>query len=71
MKREDFVRNLRGVDSGENLDQEMLCGIYDRIKANEFRPGTDHVTQVRELFTRNYNKPISDNLLFISKGLKG
>ena len=47
MRREDFVRNLRGVDSGENLDQEMLCGIYDRIKATEFKPGTDHVTQVR------------------------
>ena len=48
MKREDFVRNLRGIDAGADLDEEMLHGIYDRLKANEFRPGSDHVTQVGE-----------------------
>jgi hypothetical protein len=46
MRRDDFVKNLRGVDSGADLDEEMLEGIYDRIKANEFKPGSDHVTQV-------------------------
>ena len=48
MKRDDFVRNLRGIDAGADLDEEMLHGIYDRLKANEFRPGSDHVSQVSE-----------------------
>ncbi len=46
MRREDFVRNLRGVDAGADPDREMLEGIYDRIRKNEFRPGSDHVSQV-------------------------
>ena len=40
------MRNLRKIDAGADLDEEMLHGIYDRLKANEFRPGSDHVTQV-------------------------
>ena len=48
MKRDDFVRNLRGIDAGADLDEEMLHGIYDRLKANEFRPGSDHVSQVSD-----------------------
>lgn len=46
MKRDDFVRNLRGVDSGADLDGDMLRGIYDRIKASELKAGADHVSQV-------------------------
>lgn len=46
MKREDFVRNLRGADQGADLDTEMLQGIYDRIKENELKAGPDHVSQV-------------------------
>lgn len=46
MKREDFVRNLRGADQGSDLDSEMLQGIYDRIKENELKAGHDHVSQV-------------------------
>jgi IQ motif/SEC7 domain-containing protein len=46
MKREDFVANLRGIDLGQDLDTEMLQGIYDRIKANELKAGLDHVSQV-------------------------
>ncbi len=49
MRRTDFVRNLRGVDAGSDLDEEMLNGIYDRIQASEFRPGADHVTQVAKV----------------------
>ncbi len=47
MRREDFVRNLRGVDAGADPDREMLEGVYDRIRRNEFRPGPDHVSQVK------------------------
>lgn len=46
MKLDDYVRNLRGVDEGHDLDRDMLAGIYDRIKSHPFRPGSDHVSQV-------------------------
>ena len=29
--------------------REMLHGVYDRIRQNEFRPGSDHVTQVMKV----------------------
>ena len=40
MKLEDFIRNLRGIDNNRDLDEEMLTGIYERIRNQEFRPGT-------------------------------
>lgn len=49
MKPEDFVKNLRGIDDGSDIEFNMLMGIYDRIKSNEFRPGSDHVTQVMKV----------------------
>ena len=49
MKQEDFLRNLRGVDCGADIDTEMLRGIYDRIKSCEFKPGSDHVSQVSKV----------------------
>ena len=41
MKLEDFIRNLRGIDNNRDLDEEMLTGIYERIRNQEFRPGTN------------------------------
>ena len=49
MKLEDFIRNLRAIDEGHDLDPEMLAGIYERIRNQEFRPGSDHVTQVMKV----------------------
>ena len=49
MKQEDFLRNLRGVDCGSDIDAEMLRGIYDRIKTCEFKQGSDHVSQVTKV----------------------
>ncbi|KAG8190153.1 hypothetical protein JTE90_008689 [Oedothorax gibbosus] len=46
MKLEEFIRNLRSIDDGHDLDRDMLAGIYERIKTNEFKMGSDHVTQV-------------------------
>ncbi|XP_068232827.1 IQ motif and SEC7 domain-containing protein 1 isoform X4 [Palaemon carinicauda] len=46
MKLEDFIKNLRGIDDGYDIEREMLEGMYQRIKAQEFRIGHDHVTQV-------------------------
>ena len=49
MKREDFVRNLNGIDAGHNVDEDMLKGIYERIRSSEFRAGADHVSQVAKV----------------------
>ncbi|XP_071450488.1 IQ motif and SEC7 domain-containing protein 1-like isoform X2 [Hetaerina americana] len=46
MKVDDFVRNLRGIDDGGDIERDMLVGIYERVKASEFKPSSDHVTQV-------------------------
>jgi len=49
MKPEDFVRNLRGIDGGADVDREVLMGVYERIRNTEFKPGSDHVTQVMKV----------------------
>merc|ERR1712080_408 len=49
MKQDDFVRNLRGIDNGSDVDCDMLRGIYDRIKSSEFVQGADHVSQVTKV----------------------
>ncbi|XP_050313103.1 IQ motif and SEC7 domain-containing protein 1 isoform X2 [Anthonomus grandis grandis] len=49
MKVEDFIKNLRGIDDCGDIDSDILNGIYERVKANEFKPGSDHVTQVMKL----------------------
>ncbi|XP_069141703.1 IQ motif and SEC7 domain-containing protein 1-like isoform X2 [Argopecten irradians] len=49
MKLEDFIKNLRGIDDGDDVDRDMLVGIYERISTSELRPGVDHVTQVMKV----------------------
>lgn len=49
MKLEDFIKNLREIDAGHNIDRALLTGIYERIREHEFRSGTDHVTQVMKV----------------------
>lgn len=49
MRIDDFVKNLRGIDDCHDIDTDMLVGIYERVKANEFKPGSDHVTQVMKV----------------------
>ena len=51
MKLEDFVKNLRGIDDRHDVDHEMLVGIYERIRTDEFRPGQDHVSQASTRIT--------------------
>lgn len=46
MKLADFIRNLRGIDDGADIDPELLTGIYERIRTCEFQPSSDHVHQV-------------------------
>ncbi|XP_043198352.1 IQ motif and SEC7 domain-containing protein 1-like isoform X2 [Amphibalanus amphitrite] len=46
MKLDDFVKNLRGIDDGADVDPQLVSGIYERVRAQEFRAGPDHVTPV-------------------------
>lgn len=58
MSCEDFIKNLRGVDDCTDIDRQMLIAIYDRIRLNEFRPASDHVSQVLKVqATMVGNKP--------------
>ncbi|CAL8098713.1 unnamed protein product [Calicophoron daubneyi] len=49
MTREEFVRNLRGVDAGEDLNRNLLLAIYDRIQLREMSVAPDHTDQVRKI----------------------
>ncbi|TUN98267.1 IQ motif and SEC7 domain-containing protein 1 [Bagarius yarrelli] len=49
MKLEDFVKNLRGVDDGEDIPRDMLIGIYERIHQKELKTNEDHVSQVQKV----------------------
>ncbi|XP_027015278.2 IQ motif and Sec7 domain ArfGEF 1a isoform X6 [Tachysurus fulvidraco] len=49
MKLEDFVKNLRGVDDGEDIPRDMLIGIYERIRQKELKTSEDHVSQVQKV----------------------
>ena len=37
MTVEDFVRNNRGIDGGDDLDRDFLVGLYHDIKGEEVR----------------------------------
>jgi hypothetical protein len=37
---------ILGIDGGADVDPDILSGIYSRIKASEFKPGADQVSQV-------------------------
>ncbi|TRY98590.1 hypothetical protein DNTS_005279, partial [Danionella cerebrum] len=49
MKLEDFIKNLRGVDDGQDIPRDMLLGIYERIQKKELKTNEDHVTQVQKV----------------------
>ncbi|XP_022235629.1 IQ motif and SEC7 domain-containing protein 1-like [Limulus polyphemus] len=44
-----MVYNFLGIDDGYDLDRDMLAAIYERIKSSEFKPGSDHVSQVLKI----------------------
>jgi len=37
---------VAGIDGGSDVDAELLTGIYERVRDCEFKPGSDHVSQV-------------------------
>ena len=40
------VSHVAGIDDGEDVDTELLTGIYERVRVSEFQPSADHVLQV-------------------------
>ena len=34
MTKDEFIRNLRGADQGENIDRDILSSMYDNILAS-------------------------------------
>jgi hypothetical protein len=61
MKLDDFVKNLKGIDKGQDVDRLVLVGIYNRVKEQEFRSGSDHVAPVVkvERSITGKDKPVS------------
>ncbi|KAJ8384182.1 hypothetical protein AAFF_G00208000 [Aldrovandia affinis] len=49
MKHQDFIKNLRGVDDGQDIPVETLSGIYQRIRSEELKTNEDHVSQVQKV----------------------
>ncbi|XP_014777490.2 IQ motif and SEC7 domain-containing protein 1 isoform X2 [Octopus bimaculoides] len=49
MKLEDFIKNLRGIDETDDIDRDLLRGIYERIRVQDFQPGVDHQSQVMKV----------------------
>ncbi|XP_028308328.1 IQ motif and SEC7 domain-containing protein 1-like [Gouania willdenowi] len=47
MKLDDFIKNLRGVDNGQDIPRDLLVSIYGRIQKWELRTNDDHVSQVQ------------------------
>jgi len=50
-----------GIDGGGDIDPQFLTDIYERVQETEFKPGSDHVTQVIKVDrTIVGKKPVSD-----------
>ncbi|KAL0611126.1 IQ motif and SEC7 domain-containing protein 1 [Plecturocebus cupreus] len=49
MKLEDFIKNLRGVDNGEDIPWKMLIRICEQICKRELKTSEDHVSQVQKM----------------------
>ena len=37
MTKQDFIRNLRGINDNSDLPEDLLSSIYDNIQSNEIR----------------------------------
>ena len=58
MSEEDFIKNLSGINNGNDLDQTMLSNIYNRVKKSEFKANDDHINQVKDLQSNASQKDI-------------
>jgi len=60
-----------GIDRGDDVDRNMLVGIYERIQNTELKTGADHTSQVRKVEETMVGKvPVSfASICFHSKPL--
>ncbi|XP_065178099.1 IQ motif and SEC7 domain-containing protein 2-like isoform X2 [Sycon ciliatum] len=49
MTKEEFVRNNRGINNGEDIRRDFLDAIYEDVSEREFKTSKDHVQQVLSL----------------------
>jgi len=40
---------MKGIDGGDDINRDILVGIYDRTSRTPFKPAADHVTQVMKV----------------------
>jgi Sec7-like guanine-nucleotide exchange factor len=52
MTKEEFVRNNRGIDAGDDLPYIFLSDIYDRIRSSEFKLPDDYSIVVRKTVSK-------------------
>lgn len=56
MKREEFIKNNRGINDSKNLPDEFLISIYDEILSNEIKMKDEHEPAPK--------KPVASNAEF-------
>ncbi|ESN90479.1 hypothetical protein HELRODRAFT_166150 [Helobdella robusta] len=49
MKMEEFVKNLEGVDGGNNIDRNFLTHLYENILNEQLIPAADHTSLVLKI----------------------
>ena len=64
MTKEGFLKNNRGIDDGQDLDQEELGALYDRIVNNEIKLKDENAKKASNSeSSSNLNNPFSTLLL--------
>ena len=56
MKKEDFIRNNRGIAAGQDLPEKFLSEIYDNIVRNAITLREDDALREREATTKKSSK---------------
>ena len=71
MSADDFVRNNRGIDDGNDLSEEYLRSLYERISRNEIKMKDNDLAAVQKQST-NSNRILGlDSILNIVVRKKG
>ena len=48
MSKEGFLKNNRGINDGQDLPEDFMCALYDRIINNEIKMKDDPILGVRK-----------------------
>ncbi|TGZ73215.1 hypothetical protein CRM22_001638 [Opisthorchis felineus] len=63
MTQQEFINNNRGIDNGQDLPLELLCGIYHRVARHEFKTLPDPMDQMRRLDSMLVGTLKTDNFI--------